>query len=304
MMALNRWMYRLASGLSLLGSAALSGCAAGAASAPVPATAVSSLAADDDLIADLVVHHRHHHQGGATMFVALSLDTLGLPREQQAVVTQIQSVLFTKMEPARLREQSVLTALADGLAAGAIDKAKVDAAIAELETASGLLHQATVDALQELHAALTPVQRAALADKIVANWAVFRQANAEDEQVGTDRRVSHLADLTGKLGLSADQVETIRATFHATMLPAEARAPAEIDAYLERLGSFRRDTFDPATIEGGAAANAHIAARGAARMARFYEAVDPVLTPAQRTQLVLLLRDHATHKDDAELAAH
>jgi Spy/CpxP family protein refolding chaperone len=301
-MTSTRWTYRFAAGLALLGSAALSGCAAGAASGPVPATAASSIAVDDDdLTADLNEHHRHHPQGGVTMFIALSLDTLGLPPEQQAVITKIQADLFARMEPARAAGQKVLMALADGIAAGAIDEPRVDAAIAELASASGLVHDATVDALSQLHAALTPPERAALVDKVAANWAVFRQANDED---GKDRRAGHLSELAVDLGLSDDQVDRIGASFHTAMRAAGALDPAEIDAYLERLGAFRGDGFDPRTLSGGAAANAHVAARGATRMARFYEAVTPVLTPEQRAKLVVLLREHAAHKDEAFIAAH
>lgn len=198
-----RWMIRFASGLALVGHGALAGCAAGAASGPVPATAASGLTVDDELIDDLNEHHRHHHQGGVTMFIALSLDTLGLPADKQAVVTKIEADSFARMEPARVAEQSVLTALADGIAAGAIDKARVDAAVAQLESASGQVHEATVDALNQLHAALTPPERSALVDKIWAHWAVFRQANGEDAQVGKDGRTGHLAEVAVELGLSA-----------------------------------------------------------------------------------------------------
>jgi Spy/CpxP family protein refolding chaperone len=300
MMASTRWTYRFATGLALMGSVALLGCAA---SGPVPATAVSSVAVDDDLTADLSEHHRHHHQGGVTMFIALSLDTLGLPPERQAVVAQIQSDLFARIEPARASGQRVLTALADGMAAGAIDEARVDAAIAELGSTSGLVHAATVGALNQLHAALTPPERAALVDKIAAHWAVFRQAD-DDDQVAKGRRAGHLAELAGEIGLSSDQVDRIGVSLRAAPRPAGAGDPAEIDAYLARLGAFRGDAFDAGALSGGAAANAHVAARGATRMARFYEAVDPVLTPEQRAELVLLLREHAAHKDEAFIAAH
>jgi Spy/CpxP family protein refolding chaperone len=165
------------------------------------------------------------------------------------------------------------------------------------------VHDATVDALNQLHAALTPPQRAALVDKVMAHWTVFRQANVEDEQPGKDHGAGHLAALAVELGLSADQVEKIRASFGATMHAGGTWDTAEIEAHLQRLGAFRGDTFDAGTLSGGAAADAHLAARGATRMARFYEAVDPVLTPEQRAKLVLSLREHATHKDDA-VAAH
>jgi Spy/CpxP family protein refolding chaperone len=303
-MASTRWMVRLASGLSLLGLSALAGCATTAVGSPVPANAASGDTADDELVADLNEHHRHHHHGGVTMLLALSLDNLGLPPEQQAVVAKIQADLFAGMEPARVGARDVLTALADGMAAGTIDEARVNAAITEIERASGLVHEATVDALNRLHAALTPPQRAALVDKMEAHWAVFRQANAGDEQGAKDRTSGHLAELTADLGLSADQGSQIAASFQARMRAAPgAMDAAAMDAHMQRFAAFRSDTFDAKTLTGGGAVNANLAARGAARMARFYEAAAPVLTPEQRAKLALSLREHAAHKDTVT-AAH
>jgi Spy/CpxP family protein refolding chaperone len=300
-----RRRYGVASGLALMASAALFACAV---SSPVPPTAVSSVGVDDDdgLTADLNDHHRHHHQGGVTMFIALSLDTLGLSPEQKAAVATIQSALFSHMEPARVAEQGLLTALADGIAAGAIDKARVDAALAQMESASEHAHEATADALNQLHAQLTPPQRAALVDKVRAQWAVFRHANAEDDPEAKEHPGGRLADLATEIGLSAVQVEKIRMSLQTTTptAPTAAEDPAETNAHLERLNAFRADTFDAKTLAGGAAANAHIAARGATRMARFYAAVDPALTPEQRPKLAALLREHASHKDAAFVAAH
>jgi Spy/CpxP family protein refolding chaperone len=289
------------SGLVLLGGAALLGCAA---TSPVPATAASGLADDDDRTADLNDYHRHHHQGGVTAFIALSLDTLGLPPEQRAIGAKIQSELFARMAPARAGEQAVLTALADGLAAGAIDKARVDAALAELERASGQVPEATADALNQLHAALTRPQRAALVDKIWAHWAIFQEAS-EGELVGTvqkGRSAGRLADLATDLGLSADQVAKIGASFHALMLPTSGLSESAIDVHLARLAAFGGDTFDARTLSGARDADARVASRGAARMALFYEAAAPLLTPEQRAKLAILLREHATHDDAASAA--
>jgi Spy/CpxP family protein refolding chaperone len=296
-----RWMYRSATVLSLMAAVAPLSCAA---SRPVPATAASSPPIDDDRNADLYDRHRHHAQGGVTMFVALSLDTLGLPPEQQAVVTQIQSELFAKMEPARAGQQNLLTALADGVAAGAIDEARVNAAVAQLESASGQVHEATVDALNRLHAALTPPERAALVDKVWAHWSIFQQANVDDDHGGKDGQGGHLADLAKEVGLSADQVATIARSLQATaQVEPVTEDPAAIDAHLKRLGAFREDTFDARTLTGGSAANARVAVVGARRMAHFYETVSPVLTPEQRPKVALLLREHAGHQDVAVPAA-
>ncbi len=300
-----RWMVRLASGLALMGGASLAGCATTVVSAAVPATAASGADGDDPLIADLNEHSRHHHQGGVAMFLALSLDTLGLPAEKQAVVTKIQSDLFARMEPSRLAEQAVLTALAEGVASGAIDKARVDAAIAQLETALGLVHEPAMDALNQLHAILDPSERSALVDKIWAHWAVFREENAGYPQGGKDIHAGRLADLTTELGLSAAQVAKIGATYQDLMHAAPSVVdPTDVDGHLKRLGAFREETFDARTLPGGAAASARVAGRGATAMARFYEAVDPVLTGEQRAKLAASLREHATHQDAAVVAAH
>jgi Spy/CpxP family protein refolding chaperone len=233
--------------------------------------------------------YRHHHQGGVTMFVAISLDSLGLPAERRDVVAKIQSELFAKMEPARMDEQDLLTTLADGIAAGAIDKTKVDAAIARVESSSGRANDATATALDELHRVLTPAERGALVDKVRAHWTVFYK----DVAGQGSKRLDALAE---DLALSPAQVERIGASYESSMrAEVPAVGPAQVEAHLERLAAFRGETFDAHALVGGAAANAHVAQRGARHMAYFYEAVDPALTPDQRAKLVVILREHATH---------
>jgi Spy/CpxP family protein refolding chaperone len=104
------------------------------------------------------------------------------------------------------------------------------------------------------------------------------------------------------LGLTADQIAKISDSFHAGA-SAGGLDKALVDAHMQRLAAFRDEAFDAKSLEGGRAVAAHLAARGAARMARFYEAVDPALTPEQRAKLAAMLREHATH-NDAAVAAH
>ena len=112
--------------------------AAGPATAATATTATATAVSpeDEEAAADLSEHHRHHHHGGVTMFIAMSLDSLGVSPEQAADIEKIQGDLFAKMEPAHVAEQNVLNVLADGIAAGKIDDAKVDAAIEGVKTAS------------------------------------------------------------------------------------------------------------------------------------------------------------------------
>ncbi len=139
---------------------------------------------DDEPTADLREHHRHHHHGGFAMFIAMSLDALGTTPDQTAAIAKIQADMRAKMQPARDAEKGVLTVLADGVAAGKVDKKKVDAAIGKVTAAAAGLHAAVADSLNELHGVLTPSQRTALIEKVEAHFDVWAGANSEDESAG------------------------------------------------------------------------------------------------------------------------
>ena len=295
---------RLFVGLLLATSSAFVACAEEGSSAPPPATPPTASAAevptaspeDDQSSADLGEHHRHHHHGGVTMFIAMSLDSLGVSKDQAAAIEKIQGDLFAKMEPAHVAEQNVLNVLADGIAAGTIDGAKVDTAIDGVKAASAGLHEATIDALNQLHAALTPEQRAALVDKVEAHWEVWKKSNGEQEKVGD--KPGHLEWLAKDLNLAPDQVEKIRTTFADRVKNHPQKFdPTQVEAHLQEFGTaFKADTFDAKTLLRRQFVNEHLAVWGARRMAHFYQAVDPLLTADQRTKLSAQLKAHATAK--------
>jgi Spy/CpxP family protein refolding chaperone len=284
------------------------GCAGEGAAAAPPATATTAAtpsAEDVESAADLGELHRHHHHGGVTMFIAMSLDSLGLPDQQTVVIEKIQGDLFAKMEPAHVAEQNVLVVLADGIGAGKVDDAKVQAAIDAVKTASAGLNDAAAQSLNDLHAALTPEQRAALADKVLAHWAVWKQANASEEKAGDTAHPRQLDWVAKSLGLNADQVEKTRAGFAERIqsLPQKLDS-AQIEAHIQELSAaFRQPTFDAKTLQRGLVANQGLAVWGATRMACFYESLDPVLSPEQRPKLAAELKAHAAAKSgmfDAE----
>src|SRR5579863_693957 len=93
----------------LLGMGAAAGCGASSASARPAGTAASAV--DDEESASLMEHHRYHHHGGVTLFIAMSLDTLGVSPEQRDAVEKIRSVLHARMDPARAAEQNLLNTL-------------------------------------------------------------------------------------------------------------------------------------------------------------------------------------------------
>ena len=267
----------------------------------MPALAPTSTLAADDAAADMTEHHRHHHHGGVTMFIAMSLDTLPATPEQRASIERIQGDLFAEMEPARTAEATVLQTLADGIATGTIDAAKVNAALAQLTTASTGLHDAAIEALDQLHAVLTPEERAALVDKVEAYWALWQRANGDEMAPGPDGAPAsgHLQALSAELRLTPDQIERIRANESAAARECPVRPePQKVEAHLRAFGAaFRGDNFSARTLTTGAGANAHLASWGATQMAIFFESVSPVLTPDQRAKLAERVREHAGHRE-------
>ena len=294
-------------GLMMLGAAG-AGCGSstpapttGAGGGPDSVSPAGTVAEEDDATsAELKAHHRHHHHGGFAMFILMAADTVGVTPEQQAAVDKIKGDLHAKMGPAHDAEKALLLTLADGVAAGNIDTAKVDAAVAQVTAVAGQVHAATGEAVNQLHAVLRAEQRAALVDKVEAHWAVWQKANAE-EPGPTYPNDGHVATLALKLGLSATQVDTIRAGLGDRAKPLPRLDPQEIATHLRAFGdAFRGDTFDAKALATASTANEHMVGWGAAHMARFVETISPVLTPDQRAKFAQSLREHATHNPSAQ----
>jgi Spy/CpxP family protein refolding chaperone len=241
--------------------------------------------------------HRAHHERGVLGLVVMSLKDLDLTADQQATIDKIRADLTTKMEPARAAGKDFAGTLADGVAAGKVDRAKVDASITKLVTEVTNTHDASMAALDQLHAALTPAQRAKLVDEVQGHWDKWKEAHGRDEADDKEHRNGHLLALVRDLGLTADQAEKIKAGFHDKMKAGpQDHAHKEVQDHLKAFATaFKADTFDAKKLAGGKAASGHMARWGATRMARFAEVAAPVLTPEQRTKFAQLIRDRADH---------
>jgi Spy/CpxP family protein refolding chaperone len=279
----------------LFGAGLTLGCGGSSANTPPPTPAVSTTSAVDDEATDaLMEYHRYHHHGGVTLFIAMSVDTLGLSSERRAAVEKIRADLHAAMEPARTAERNLMATLADGLTAAKLDSAKVEAGIAQVIAAAAASHDASADALNRLHAVLTPAERTALVDKVESHWAVWRQTNAE--QTGRD----HLTMLATELDLTPEQVEAVRTGLARRTKAAPQLEPQELATQLRAFGDeFRSEDFDARALSTAAAANAQLAGWGAGRLARVVEVAAPVLTSSQRAALAQKLRAHAAHDPSA-----
>ena len=262
--------------------------AAAAASASAKAEAEEAAAAEE-AGGELRRHHRHHHHGGVAMFIHMAIDSLGLDADKKAKVEKIQTDLHAKMAPAREAGRNVLTIVADGVAAGKIDDAKLKDALAKQDKAAGQVHAAVSDALNQLHEALSPAERAALVDKVKAHAEVWKKVSHEEEH-GAHEKGTHLGHLKEQLGLTADQVEKISAALKKDAPPKPDLK--DVDAHLKAFEeAFVGEKFDAKTLKTADAANTAISKTGTGRMVRFYTIVTPLLTPEQRTKLAEHLRE-------------
>ncbi len=282
------------SGAGASASASAAAASAVAVSPPAPTVAAQPVTADDSVNEALRDYHRHHH-GGLTTFISMAIDTLGVDEAKRASIEKIQSDLRAKTAPARDAENDLLAAIADGVAAGKLDTTKINAAVEKHAAASAGIHEATADALTQLHDALTASERAALVDKVKAHWEVWHKVNVDQKAGNKDEKGGHLASLTKLLALTPDQVDKISAAL-ATDAPVTPKTdPKAEDGHVQSFATaFLADKFDVKSLASSATASAgHVARHGGGRLVRFYAAVTPVLTPQQRTTLAAEIRERA-----------
>jgi Spy/CpxP family protein refolding chaperone len=229
----------------------------------------------------------------------MSIKDLDLSADQQPAVEKIRAELVSKMDPARAAGKDLANTLADGVAAGKIDRPKVDAAINKIATQAQGLHDASLTALNELHAALTAPQRAKLVDSLQAHWERWKEAQGRDEADDHQHRSGHLLALVRQLGVTQEQAEKIKASFRDKMKASpQDHTHKEVQDHLQAFATaFKSDTFDAKKLAGAKVANGQMARWGATRMARFIEAATPVLTPEQRTKLAGILRERANKSE-------
>lgn len=112
-------------------------------------------------------HHRHGHHGrghfGARRPLRFLIERLGLDDGQSAELSRILSDLRLDREQAELDRKRAQHDLADQLAADTLDPTRLRAAAEVRVTAAGRERDATVTAIERLHALLKPDQRAQLA---------------------------------------------------------------------------------------------------------------------------------------------
>ncbi len=290
---------------TLIGMAMMAGLAAGGCKAAPSASGAPEI--DEQLseelaAAELREYHRHHHLGGVTQFIAMSLDTLGEEDTRRPKVEEAQDDLYDCIAPVGKIESQLLITIADGIATGPMDIPRIDADISQLQQAATAAHDCSVEAVNHLHGVLSPAERVALVDKVQAHWEVWRQVNEEAGGSGDGQR-GRIAELAEDLKLTPAEVAKISAAVREAFAGLKGGFDVkEAEAHVQALSStFVAEAFDAKSVVQSA--DGSVATYGAARKARFYRTVAPLLTPDQRVKLAAQLRADASFQPPTSLAA-
>ncbi|MBI4701522.1 MAG: Spy/CpxP family protein refolding chaperone [Deltaproteobacteria bacterium] len=205
-----------------------------------------------------------------------AVDDLTVSAEQRAKLRTLRERLAAELAPAAGVRPKLVQAYLDGIAAGRLDPARIDPLERDFVAATDRARPAVLAALNELHAILTPAQRAALVDAIAEHG---EQARAQGRE-----RVRRLAEA---LGLSASQKRQI---FWAARerLGEKRERMEELHEGLRAAGAaFKTEAFDATKL---AVASAPLVQEWLGGIRVTLELLLPVLDREQRSKLVQVIR--------------
>lgn len=223
-----------------------------------------------------------HGAMGPHAWIAAALDKLDLRDDQRAALEQLRADVKTQSAPVIVAHQKVAEAVAVSIEAGGVlDRATIDPLVADAVAAAVANRPVVEGAANRLYAILNLDQRQALVSALQASV----HAHGFHHPAGADR----LAKISGELGLSSEQLATIR----ARVAGGSSGVPTEMVtafAHMKRIAdAFASDSFDAHALGVGD----HAATVGPAManlILTHLDAALPVLTAEQRTRLAQMIR--------------
>jgi small-conductance mechanosensitive channel len=213
-------------------------------------------------------------------FFLNQVEKLDLRADQTQKVASIRTSLETANAPVREARAALGAEVARQVRAGTLDATRTQPLIDQIKAAHAATKPAMQAAVQQIHDMLDAGQRSALVAAMQSQHEQFRAARAEHGQ--------RMARVAAELGLSDEQVSTIRASMKAAYAERGEEMHAEhaqMKARMQALATaFQSDTFDARALDvGGHAAGAmgHFAGMRQA----FLRAAVPVLSADQREKL-------------------
>ncbi len=152
---------------------------AAAAPAPAPVVSAAPVTSATTAAAPAPEHkfdHRFHHPAIGMLMVEVA--QVGLRPEQQTAVDAIKADLDKQADASKAQRTQLTSDIADGVAAGKLDKAKIDADVKKLQQAADSTTKSVQDSVNKLHQTLDATQRKKLVDSMQAKAEEMREHGA------------------------------------------------------------------------------------------------------------------------------
>ncbi len=228
-----------------------------------------------------------------------SLRQANLRPDQQVAVREIQQDVRTKTRAARDARRALVVTVADGVAAGAIDDAKVGAGLDALVREVELAKPVVQDGLNRLHRTLDPAQREALV-RGLGNQLRSRRDKMEGRGGMRALVAMRLGRLATTLELTPEQKQVLRERLRAEFQRGGGLQDkrGEYVARLQEVGAaFATPGFDARQLDLGKDAP-ELTRKVSTRLVGLTKVVAAELTPAQRAKLAQVIRERAATRDE------
>jgi Spy/CpxP family protein refolding chaperone len=274
-----------------------------AAPAPAPTAAPAAAPAE-----------HHGHKSGHPMVAMLigDLAQVGIKPEQKAAVDAIVADLEKLGDATKEARTQLSNDIADGAAAGKLDKAKIDADVKKLAQAADATAATMQDDLNKLHKTLDAAQRKKLVELMRAKGKEHEEhMKAEmgehdkghekgDHDKGPHGEHGHMDKLGEQLGLTPEQKDKLKGKMEAGMKAEMGKMKEHHAGMVKRMkaigDAFETDKFDAKKAGVGEKGGEMVKMMAGGKI-RMVEAVLTVLTPEQRAKFAEHVRTHGDDDD-------
>jgi Spy/CpxP family protein refolding chaperone len=229
---------------------------------------------------------------GIAAWFLVAASSVTLSYDQQQTLINVRQEVSAKSTLVNAARQKLVGLVADGVASGTFDDKAIAATLQEMTAAAEARGPAVVDALMQLHAALTPDQRKSMAQTI-AQGIASEAAQVQTERDQLQRRVK---SLTADVGLTQEQSARVKSDILDGYKQFAPELDGEASTRQKQLGGlaqgFAQYYFQP-TVENVASSWDLVAK--SKRLIAFSRALTAILNPTQRTQVAALIRERVNY---------
>jgi len=229
---------------------------------------------------------------GIAAWFLVAASSVTLSYDQQQLLITVRQEVSARSSLVNAARQKLVGLVADGVASGTFDDKAIAATMQAMIEAAEARGPAVVDALNRLHAGLSPEQRKSMAQTI-AQGISSEAAQTKTEREQLQRRVD---SLTANVGLTQDQTARVKSDILDAYKQFAPDFNEEASARQKQLGGlsqgFAGFYFQP-TVEN--VRTAWDLEAKSKRLIAFARTLSGILNPSQRAQVAALIRERVNY---------